>query len=346
MKDIRGKIIIGALLGVAVVVGLLVYTDLQRVAGFVRQFPPHFIVPIVGFTLLNYTLRWFKWHIYLRLIGVRSLPVLDSIALFVAGFVLALSPGKVAELLKAAILRSMTGTPVARSAPVIIAERVTDGLGMMILAAIGFGGMLVQAASANEVLLDYLPAYFVVLAILLTGVVATQIRPLALWGLGLVERLPLVGRVSHSLKELYESSYGLFRPGPLLFAVGLGVISWAGECIAFFFILWGLGLEPSWLLLWQAMFILASSSIIGAISGLPGGLGAVEFGIVSMIQVLVLHDSGFAGTAAFLVRLFTLWFAATLGLISATVFRRRLFPERAEQLWRAAISEPDPSSVK
>lgn len=338
MRDLRNKLIIGALLGLAVIVGLLLYTDLRQVTGYIRAFPPIFIVPIVGFTLFNYALRAVKWHYYLRLIGVHAISWVDSTALFVAGFVLALSPGKVAELLKAAVLRQMSGTPVARSAPIVIAERVTDGLGMMILAAIGFGGMLAQSRTDDDVLFSYLPAYLAVLGLLLCGIIITQIRPVALWMLVIAERLPLIGRISHSLHELYESSYELFRPVPLLTAVALGVISWAGECVGFFFILWGLGLEPTWLLMWQAMFILAASSIVGALSGLPGGLGVIEFTIVGMVQVLVLNerDPGLAGTAAILVRLFTLWFGATLGLITALIFRARLFPERASQSWRGS----------
>jgi len=70
------------------------------------------------------------------------------------------------------------------------------------------------------------------------------------------------------------------------------------------------------------------------VSGLPGGLGAAEFTIAGMMQTLVLGhpDAGLAGTATILVRLFTLWFAVILGLITAGVFRHRLFPENASRL--------------
>ncbi|HEC23120.1 MAG TPA: flippase-like domain-containing protein [Chloroflexi bacterium] len=344
MKDLRNKLIIGALFGAVVVVGLLLYTDLRDVGGYIRRFPLPLLSVVLALTLFNYALRWVKWHYYLTLIGVENISPLDSAALFVSGFVLALSPGKVAELLKAAVLRGMTGTPIARSAPVIPAERITDGLAMLVLGAIGFGGMLATSAEHSDLLLGYLPAYFVVLGLLMAGIVVIQIRPLFLWLLGLFERLPLVGRISHTLHELYESSYELFRPRPLLLAVALGVISWSGECVGFFLILRGMGLEPSWLLLWQATFMLAAATIIGAVSGLPGGLGAAEFSIAGMVQLLVLgyEDPGFAGTATILVRLFTLWFGVVLGLLTAFVFRRRLFPDHMDQLWQATQAEADP----
>lgn len=334
MKDLRNKLIIGGLFGLAVVIVLLVYSDLKNIGAHLQSFPALMILPVLGLTLFNYAIRWVKWHYYLHVIGVKNISMIDSAAIWVSGFVLALSPGKVAELLKAAVLRAMTGTPVARSAPIVIAERVTDGLAMLVLGAIGLGGILVTSAEHNEIMLRYLPSYFIVLGILLAGIVIIQIRPLFLWLLGWAERIPLIGRVSRSLHHLYESSYELFRPKVLLLSVFLGIVSWAGECVGFFLILQGLGIAPTWLLFWQAMFMLAAATIIGAVSGLPGGLGAAEFTIAGMMQTLVLgrQDPGLAGTATILVRLFTLWFAVMLGLITAVVFRHRLFPDSAAQI--------------
>ncbi|MBN1309815.1 MAG: flippase-like domain-containing protein [Anaerolineae bacterium] len=334
MKNIRNKLIIGGLFGLVVVITLLLYTDLKSIGTHLQDFPVLLILPILGLTLFNYVLRWVKWHYYLHVIGVENISIIDSVAIWVSGFVLALSPGKIAELLKAAVLRGMTGTPIARSAPIVIAERVSDGLAMLVLGAMGLGGILVTSAQYNQMMLQYLPPYFTILGILLVGIIVLQIRPLFLWILQWTERLPLIGRISHSLHNLYESSYELFRPKVLLISVGLGVISWAGECLGFFFILQGLGIEPTWLLFWQAMFMLAAATIIGAVSGLPGGLGAAEFTIAGMVQSLVLgyQDAGLAGTATILVRLFTLWFAVVLGIGTAIAFRHRLFPENALQL--------------
>lgn len=336
MKDIRNKLVTGGLFGLAVIIALLMYTDpgLKNIGAHLRGFPTLMILPVLGLTLFNYALRWVKWHYYLRVIGVEDITATDSAAIWVSGFVLALSPGKVAELLKAAVLRAVTGTPIAHSAPIIVAERVTDGLAMLVLAAVGLGGILVTSAQHSEIMLSYLPSYFLILGLLLAGIVLVQIRPLFLWLLRWAERLPGVGRLSRSLRHLYDSSYELFRPKVLVVSVFLGIVSWAGECVGFFLILQGLGLAPTWLLFWQAMFILAAASIIGGVSGLPGGLGAAELTIAGMMQTLVLgrQDPGLAGTATILVRLFTLWFAVTLGLITAVVFRHRLFPDRAEPI--------------
>ncbi len=336
MKDLKRNLILGGLVAVAVVVILLIYTDLQDIGDYVSGFPVLFVIPVLLLTLHNYVFRFLKWQYYLKVIGVEGLSLRNSASLWVSGFVLAISPGKVAELLKAAVLKTMTGTPFMRSAPIIIAERVTDGLGMLVLGAIGFTGILLTAAEQNTVLQQYVPAYLLVLGILILAIIAVQFKGVVGWGLHLLEKVPLVNRFSGSIAELYYSAYDLFRPRALAVAVGLGVFSWAGECVGNFFILWGLGLEPSWLLLWQSTFIMAVATIVGAVSGLPGGLGAAEFSIVGLVQLLVLgyQDPGFAGTAAILIRVSTLWFGVALGLVTATLSWRRLFPDRIEQTWR------------
>jgi uncharacterized protein (TIRG00374 family) len=247
---------------------------------------------------------------------VTEIRVLDSLALFVGGFTLAVSPGKVAEVLKSVVLKRMVGTPVSRSVPVVLAERLSDGLAMLLLAS---AGVLAYP--------QYWPVFALVIGGLVAGIVIVQIRPLALRLLALLGRLPLISRYAVELESFYESSYELLRLKNLVFAVGLGTVSWAGEGVAFYLILLGLGLPPSADLLFQAIFILAFSTIVGAVSGLPGGLGAAEVSVGAMLQALVGIGRTMTGTATLLVRFCTLWFGVLLGLLSLLLFRRRLFPE-------------------
>lgn len=247
---------------------------------------------------------------------MTEIRIQDSMALFVAGFTMAVSPGKVAEVLKSVVLKRMVGTPVSRSAPVVLAERLSDGLAMLLLASAG-----VVAYP------QYWPVFALVIGGLCIGIIIIQIRPLALRMLALIGRLPLISRYAAELETFYESSHVLLKIKNLGIAVGLGTVSWAGEGVAFYLILLGLGLHPSPDLLFQAVFILAFSTIIGAVSGLPGGLGAAEVSVGAMLQALVGLGRTMAGTATLLIRFCTLWFGVLLGLLALLLFRRRLFPE-------------------
>ena len=106
------------------------------------------------------------------------------------------------------------GTPFSRSAPIPIAERLTDSLGLVIL---GSAGLLVFG--------DAWPAFFVVVAGSALLVFIIRNRPLALWILNRLERLPLVARFAQQAEEFYTSSYVLLSPWALGSMTLLSVVS-------------------------------------------------------------------------------------------------------------------------
>jgi uncharacterized protein (TIRG00374 family) len=187
---------------------------------------------------------------------------------------------------------------------VVTAERISDGFAVLILSIFG-----VLAYP------EYWPAFVIVFGLLFVIVVVSQIRPLSLRLIGVMDHVPLVNRFSGSIRQFYEGSFTLFRPRATLAAVSLGTISWFAEGVGFFVILLGLGLTPDRNTLVMAVFILSFSTIIGAISALPGGLGAAEASIAGMLVLLLGLNRDTAAAATLLIRLATLWFGVALGLL-------------------------------
>ncbi|HDD55455.1 MAG TPA: flippase-like domain-containing protein, partial [Chloroflexi bacterium] len=224
------------------------------------------------------------------------------------------TPGKVGEALKAVWLEKETGLPVSKGISVVLAERISDGLGVLILSTLG-----VIAYPR------YWPAFAIVLGGLIVLIVIIQIRPAALWLLELASRLPLLKKISAGLQEFYEGSYALFKPKALLVAVGIGTISWLGEGIGMYYVLRGLDVPGGWETLSIAVFVLAFSTVVGAVSALPGGLGAAEASIAGMLGLLLGLTRDTAAAATLLIRFATLWFAIALGLIVWGLFRKLLF---------------------
>jgi uncharacterized protein (TIRG00374 family) len=207
------------------------------------------------------------------------------------------------------LLKARYGTPVSYSASIVGAERLTDVLGMVFLVAIG---------------LSVYPFGLTAIAILLLGIIAfialLQSRTLAERGLDLLAQVPLIGRFAPLARNLYESAYLLLRARPLMIAIALAVAAWFGECLAFFLILLGFGYAPMPTLLLQATFIYAGSSLFGAATLLPGGLGATEGSMTSLTQVLIRASAPVAAAATLLVRVCTLWFAVGLGVVALILF--------------------------
>ncbi|MDQ3931083.1 MAG: flippase-like domain-containing protein, partial [Chloroflexota bacterium] len=137
LGNLRGKLILGLVLGLVVVAALSIYADFSKMLVVLRDFNWWLFVPILGFTLFNYGLRFYKWDVYIRIVGATGVAKKDSLLIFLSGFAMAMTPGKVGEVLKSYLLKQIRGTPIAVSAPVVMAERVTDGLAMMVLASVG-----------------------------------------------------------------------------------------------------------------------------------------------------------------------------------------------------------------
>ncbi len=313
-RDLTRRALVPAvLLAVALITLLALVGDTRALADAFRRFTWWLIVPILALTVWNYGWRFLKWQIYLGLLGIH-LPTGPSARIFLGGFAMSLTPGKVGELVKAVYVRRITGAPVNRTSAVVAAERITDALAMLILAVVG-----ATQYSQGRTLLA------VVATLAAIGILAMQRPALLNRYLTLCGGLPLLGPYVAHGTAFVDASGVLFRPGVVLKAVGLGVVSWSGECVAFLLVLIGLGIEPSAELLLIATFILAISSLAGGASMLPGGLGVADAGIAGLLVLLVKDEEmtrSVAAAATILIRFATLWFAVIIGGVALATLER------------------------
>ena len=304
MKNLRRRLAAGLALGFVVFVVLAALGDIQRVGDELVGFEWGLVPLILACTLFNYLLRFIKWHYYLGRVGASDVSIVESARIFVAGFPLAVTPGKAGEALKGTWLNQTAGTPTAKGVTVVLAERVSDGLAVLLLSTLGVIAYR-----------QYWPIFSIVAGALIALIVLSQVRPLGRRMIELSRRVPLVRRAADPLSEFYEGAYTLFRPRATVFAVALGTVAWLGEGIAMYLVLLGLGVPPSAFTLGIAVFVLAFSTIVGAISALPGGLVAADASIAGMLTLLLGLSASTAASATLLIRFATLWFGVSLGLL-------------------------------
>jgi uncharacterized protein (TIRG00374 family) len=330
------KFAIGLGIGFLVFMALLFYGDIKEISRLLRNFQWSLIPFILGFTLINYLLRGTRFHYYLRQIGITNISYWTSLRVFIGGFALTITPGKIGELIRVLWLKNIANADPAQSAPTGIVDRIADALAMSTLALVGA--------------LVYPQYRFVVIsmmAIMAAGVFIVQFRPLAMWFLQLGERLPIISGFADRLRTLYESTYELLRMKNLTIGVGAGIIAWTAEGLAFYLVLIGLGVAGSFELVLTAIFILALGSILGGASSMPGGLGAAEATITALLQGLVGLPETVAVTATLLIRFFTLWFGVSLGILTVIIWRRLLFGSGSNEIdlnTGAAPTKPQPET--
>src|SRR5262249_61380231 len=121
-------------------------------------------------------------------------------------------------------------------------------------------------------------------------------------------RLPGLRRLAPRLSVFHRSTAELLRPAPLVVATMLATGSWFLECLAFWAVV--RGFPGASMGLRAATFVYAATTVAGALSFLPGGLGVTEAG---MLALLIRFGSGIsrgsAAAATFVTRACTLWFA-------------------------------------
>jgi uncharacterized protein (TIRG00374 family) len=230
--------------------------------------------------------------------------------MFLAGFVMAVTPGKFGEVLKSLLLKERLGTPIARSAPIVLAERLTDLIAILILCVAGavtfrHGWIFMSVVSALTLLV----------------ILSVTVRPVGEALLSLVARLPFIHRWDSKLREAYESTALMARWDRLLGPVAVSIAAWFCECVAFWLIVRGFSVRG--LDLYAATFIYSFSTAAGALAMMPGGLGVTEGGLWGLLlEMGPAMSKGVAVAATMLTRLATLWFAVAVGILALSLYTR------------------------
>ncbi len=307
LQKIKKKILFSIAAAGILYLGFTFYANIDKLAAVFETFN-WFLIPLLSLlSLLNYFLRFLKWDYYLLLVKVK-IKRIDSFFIFMSNLIMAVTPGKMGELLKSYLVKEISGTPVSKTFPIIFVERITDFVSLIFITLIGaylynFG---------REIILG-VGIFFLLVCITLSN------KKIALPFLQLLEKVKFLEKHLKSIHTAYESSYSMLQPLPLLYMTVLGIISWSLECFAYYLILINFHLQVNFL--WAA-FSYGFAIIVGALSMLPGGLGITEGSLTFMlIRKNISKDIAVAST--FIIRAVTLWFAVLVGIISVTIYQSR-----------------------
>lgn len=311
-----GRSIVVAVVAAAALYLLLAatYTDGKAVWASLAAFPISIFIAGLGLAALNYVIRFFKWQYYLRLLAIE-LPLLDSALIFFSGFALTVTPGKIGEVLKSYLLRESQGIAVARSAPIVLAERLTDLVSLLLLSLLG-ASVWMTAEHRYVVLVG-----FGLCAALLVGLAWHRLGHRVLDLMALLPPRRITAALVPRLRTFYDAAHALLRPGPLLAATVLSLLAWFCECLALYLVARGAGVMSASLLL--CTFIYALMTVAGALAFVPGGLGVTEGGMALLLAQLGGVARPTAVAVTLLIRVLTLWFAVLLGVVALVVYGRR-----------------------
>jgi uncharacterized protein (TIRG00374 family) len=329
MKLSVRQLLVGVLLGVLLYGAVVAYTGFRQIQAVLGEFRWAAFAAALGLASANYCFRFAKWQYYLRRLGVAGVPRADSLLIFLSGFVLTVTPGKLGEVFKSAVLARTHQVPVERTAPIVVAERLTDVIAIVLLVvfgSLGFSGGLywavlgAAAVAAGLVAILWERPVRVVLAAL------SKTRAAAL---------------APRLARAYDSLRLVASPSALGWPVLLSLVGWGLEGLALHLLIGGFGHHPA---LSFSVFFYATATLAGALIPVPGGLGVTE----AVIHEQLVHVAGMPENVAtacmLLIRLATLWWAVLVGFGALALLRLR-FPRELGAASSEPEAEPEPGSA-
>ncbi len=265
------------------------------------------VLGLLGLSLINYAGRMLRWHLFSRRLEL-DVSLAHNSLYYLAGFALTTTPAKAGEALRLWFLKRGHNIRYARSAVLLVADRLSD-----------MGGTVILVAASVTIVGTYVELS--ILAIL-GAIVMTALFLKPVWGMQIinftyakVNRAPrLFGQMRHMLRQAAKLADIPTYGGALI----LSAIGWFAEGFAFYWLLQLLGADVS---LGAAIFIFSFSMIVGAVAMLPGGLGGTEATMIGFLTALGVDlDITIAATAV--IRGTTLWFAGRVGFVAMRGARR------------------------
>lgn len=292
------SVLIFAVAGVLLYGAATLASDYNAIMSSLLRFPVGVLALVIGLVVIGWLLRGWRFHYYLRQSG-EDVPFGYALKAFLAGFALTGTPGKVGEAVKGVFLKQDYGVPITKVVGILVIERLMDLWGVLLLGAFS---LLLFSGWERLFLLCAAAVIAGGICLCLEGVY----RPV----------LETIGRISF-LSWICNRVLGVLLAGrelmtPRIFLVGLAfsAVAWGMESISLFLILEGFHL-PATLL--QSNFVYCFSTIVGALSMLPGGIGGTEAGMIGLLAFMgISYTSGLP--AVILIRLCTLWMAVLVGV--------------------------------
>jgi len=300
VKRLVLTVLFSALLATAFYFLVLNAVDYQAVLGSASRLDSQAWIVVLSLSLLNYWLRMVRWDFYIKKISQCTIPFLKHLEIYIAGFALTTTPGKVGEAVRSVYLKPY-GVSYPASFSTLFVERLVDVIAITVL------------TTAAAFVIPAIRPYAIGALIFVVAMVFA-IRK------GYMERLVasmetrVSGRFHGTLKpidDMLQGASSLLKTRMLYGGLVLGIISWGAEGLGLYLILKYLGVEFS---LSLAVSIYAVSVLAGALSFIPGGLGAAEAVMYGLLLLQGVPEVE-AAAATLICRIATLWFAVILGVV-------------------------------
>ncbi|PKQ30227.1 MAG: hypothetical protein CVT60_01380 [Actinobacteria bacterium HGW-Actinobacteria-10] len=298
-RIIRG-IALAALFSTLVYAVMAAVADAPATIAALRELPMPITAAMLVLALVGFVLRALRWTWLVRRSG-HHVSTADGVYLHLSGQAMGVTPGRVGEIVKPWLSRELVGMPMSAGVALLFTERVADLLGVCLLSLVGLtvlggGGLWL--------------AFGLAIVIVATWIAASPRFHSA--ALGFLGKYHLTSRMAGPARSAFTVMEGSLSWRTLLATTPVSVIAWGLEGVGFALCVHALGFET--LGFAALVSVYAASTIIGAFTFFPGGIGFTELSLVGIL-VSAGMEAPTAAAATIVVRAATLWWGVAIGWV-------------------------------
>lgn len=282
----------------------LIVSDLSKLSEHIINFKIEYLPLIVSLVSAGWLALYLRWILLLKNLKY-SFPHKQNFSIFLSGFALSVTPGKIGELLKSQLLKEKFDLPRKISVPVILIERFYNAIGIVIISIFGilvfnFSGIIILITACLLILI-----FFILRSEKLFNTLIQKFS-----------KIKYLSKFSNSFLDSYDVIKKSTQPRIFIISSTLSSIYWIFESIAVYFVLRSFGIDL--LSIFDVIPTYATSIILGVASLIPGGLGVSESTLIGLLSLQGLTISTAASLTIF-IRLLTLWYAVFIGFIALKI---------------------------
>ena len=296
----KKSLLLGILGIIAIYAIILIAFDVNIISEKINDFDFQYLLFIIPLIPLTWGVLFLRWNLLLKNSAI-DIPLKDNFMIFISGFALGVTPGKVGELIKAQLLKNKFNIPRSKTAPLVIVERFYD---FFAIAIISLFGILV---------FEYSIYIFTILSVgIIIFLTITSSEKLFLKFLQKIEKIKFLRNFSSELPKSFTIIQKSTRGKIFPLSIILSVIFWILDSIIAYLTLLAFGIDI--IDYFVLMSIYTSSIILGVISFLPLGIGVVEGSMVGFLSLNGIEFS-LATVIVVFIRFFTRWIGVMAGFL-------------------------------
>ena len=296
------NIVLLIIIGTITLYGIFLFVpDFNLIQEKISNFKINYLPLILLLVSASWIPLIIKWHFLLKNCQIE-IPLAKSVAVFLSGMFFDITPGQIGALMKSQILKTSSNIPRTKTAPIVLAEKVYDLIGAIVASIIG---IIILGIHHHLIIIGIL--------VLSTIFFFMYYRPATELFFKRLIKTKFFSKYVENLSEFYEIIQKSTNVKVATICILLAVTYWFIVSAAGYYVL--LSFDINILDYLKVLAIYATSTLLGAISFVPGGIGITEGTLTGLLTLEGIGVS-VALILSVMIRIFTLWYSAFIGFIA------------------------------